>query len=173
MTRLGHSPSHWLCTILVALPLVAGLASCNTSDSVGALGSEGSGGSGTSTNPGAGTGGAPGIGGRPGTGGAGTGGQSVGDGAADSATDALLATDARDLAELCASTGGQPETGLCCSTSGDYPSSCGGGMCACPQGLNHTVVTCACPSNTCFSPDIGCGPQASGSGGAQGSDGSR
>jgi hypothetical protein len=170
MTYLGHSSSHMLRVILFVLPLVAGLAACNTSDSVGALGCGGSVGSGINTcrSGGGGSGGTLATGGMTGTGG-----QKDANAAPDGAMDPPLTTDVHDLAELCTSTGGTPITGLCCSTSGDYPSSCVGSACACTPDLSHTVVKCQCPGDdTCFSPDIGCGPRTSGSGGAQGSDGS-
>lgn len=73
MTLLGHFSCHGLRPIFVILPLVAGLASCSNSDSVGALGHGGSGGSVMNTGGGSGTGpvGASGAsmatGGRPAT----------------------------------------------------------------------------------------------------------
>jgi hypothetical protein len=200
MTPFGQFSSRSLRAILVVFPLVAGFASCNTSDSAGSSGGGGSSGSGTSTGIGTGggsgtdptnasggvngtsgltgTGGTPGTGGvvatggKPGTGGSGTGGQSGVDAAADGMTDVSLTTDTHDLAELCTSTGGALDTGLCCNTAGDFPNSCLVGACGCSPDNSHTVVRCTCPNNSCFTPDVGCGPRATGSDGAVGSGGS-
>jgi hypothetical protein len=59
-------------------------------------------------------------------------------------------------ADLCLATGGQIETRLCCTTTGDYPGLCAVGACGCAPENSHDVSACICPGLTCFLPDRGC-----------------
>jgi hypothetical protein len=97
------------------------------------------------------------IGCVPGTGGAGgtlgTGGNMSGD-----VRSPDVSPDAQDLAALCTATGGRIDSGLCCSSVGDFPDSCLVGACGCSPSNSHTVVTCSCPTGSgCFSTKTGCG----------------
>ena len=59
---------------------------------------------------------------------------------------------------LCTSTGGTVDMGLCCLSSGDFPSSCLTGACGCAPNNSHMVKTCTCPAAQCFDPAVGCKP---------------
>jgi hypothetical protein len=97
-------------------------------------------------------GGTGGMGGTTGQGG--TGGTKTDDAGKP---DVLVSSDASALASLCTSTGGQINTGLCCTSAGDFPDSCMIGACGCSPTSSHTVATCTCPNGGCFSTKTGCG----------------
>lgn len=81
-----------------------------------------------------------------GSGGGGGGGTSTGGGGAGGA------------AELCTTSGGTITTALCCTSTGDFPSSCSTGSCGCAPQYSHEVAVCACPPNDCYDPALGCVP---------------
>jgi hypothetical protein len=60
------------------------------------------------------------------------------------------------LAGLCMSTGGTVSTGQCCKNTTDFPSTCTTGPCGCSPQNSHTVQTCSCPTNKCFTQQLGC-----------------
>lgn len=97
-------------------------------------------------------GGTGGMGGTTGQGG--TGGTKTDDAGQP---DVQVSSDASALASLCTSTGGQINTGLCCTSAGDFPDSCMIGACGCSPTSSHTVATCTCPNGGCFSTKTGCG----------------
>ncbi|MCC6522403.1 MAG: hypothetical protein IT373_07065 [Polyangiaceae bacterium] len=59
-------------------------------------------------------------------------------------------------AELCTTSGGTLTTALCCTSTGDFPSSCSTGSCGCAPQYSHEVAACACPASHCFDPAHGC-----------------
>lgn len=85
--------------------------------------------------------------------------------ASDAATDGGIGDAASDAADgsvdggaaaLCVSTGGTVTTGLCCKNTPDFPNTCTTGACGCSPANSHTVQTCQCPTNKCFTPQLGC-----------------
>ncbi len=80
------------------------------------------------------------------------------DATADAANDGATSDAAGDggLAELCVSTGGTVATAQCCKNTTDFPSTCTVGPCGCSPQNSHTVQTCNCPTNKCFTAQQGC-----------------
>ncbi len=78
--------------------------------------------------------------------------------ASDAASDAAPSDAATDggFAELCVSTGGTVSTAQCCKNTTDFPSTCTVGPCGCSPQNSHTVQTCNCPTNKCFTQQQGC-----------------
>lgn len=56
----------------------------------------------------------------------------------------------------CTSTGGTIATGLCCQNTSDFPSTCTTGPCGCSPQNSHTVQTCHCPGQQCYTQQQGC-----------------
>ena len=50
----------------------------------------------------------------------------------------------------CIASGGTIGKGVCCLSSGDFPSSCMIGACGCSAENSHAVKTCTCPEGRCF-----------------------
>ena len=50
----------------------------------------------------------------------------------------------------CLDSGGTAETGTCCQSAGDFPSSCLIGACGCAPANSHQVKTCNCEVGKCF-----------------------
>lgn len=59
-------------------------------------------------------------------------------------------TDSSALAAACTSSGGTLSTGLCCSSTPDFPNTCAVGACGCAPMYSHAVQICECPQNTCW-----------------------
>ena len=57
---------------------------------------------------------------------------------------------AGDAAAGCVASGGTLGTESCCTSSGDFPSSCLVGACGCAPANSHSVQVCNCPSGQCF-----------------------
>lgn len=62
----------------------------------------------------------------------------------------------RDPQSACTGTGGMVGSATCCLATGDFPSTCTTGACACAPADSHTVQTCRCPTDRCFDPEKGC-----------------
>lgn len=85
------------------------------------------------------------------------------DSSSDATTQQDVVTDAPSdaagdggLASLCTSTGGTVSSGLCCTQTTDFPSTCTTGPCGCSPQNSHQVQICQCPKNKCFSSPQGC-----------------
>jgi hypothetical protein len=50
----------------------------------------------------------------------------------------------------CIASGGTVTTGLCCSSTGDFPDTCAIGACGCAPGQSHEVKICDCGEGQCF-----------------------
>jgi hypothetical protein len=72
----------------------------------------------------------------------------------DGGSDATL--DAGDAGTLCTSTGGSVTTAQCCKNTPDFPNTCNTGPCGCSPQNSHTVLSCQCPSNECYTAQLGC-----------------
>ncbi len=70
----------------------------------------------------------------------------LGTGASDSSSDA----------QLCMTTGGLIANNLCCTGTGDFPSSCPIGACTCAPTNLHAIEACVCPNGGCFVKSVGC-----------------
>ncbi len=80
------------------------------------------------------------------------------DASLDAATDGGATDAATDggLGVLCTSTGGTVSTALCCKNTTDFPSTCTTGACGCSPQNSHNVQSCQCPTNKCFTQQLGC-----------------
>ena len=61
-----------------------------------------------------------------------------------------------DPAALCAATGGEVVTAQCCSSSSDFPDTCGVGGCTCAPQYLKDIQKCNCAVGKCFTPGTGC-----------------
>jgi hypothetical protein len=61
-----------------------------------------------------------------------------------------------DPAALCTATGGAVVTAQCCSSSSDFPDTCGVGGCTCAPQYLKDIQKCDCGSGKCFGVSIGC-----------------
>jgi len=159
----GHGGSSGTVPVAGSGGALGGGGSPGSGGMTGGTGAGGAGGGSGGTHTGFGGSGVGGQGtGGEGAGGQGTGGQATSDASADTRLDTAALGDGQDLAALCRSTGGQVASTQCCTSVGDFPSSCVLGACGCAPTSSHTVSTCTCPNGGCFSPTTGCGPRADG-----------